>query len=499
MPKEIQSELFTTPFHEFVSHLADHDNYRILFSGKYGIGKTTFIKWFFNRPEINEQYSIVHLFPINYSVANNEDIFKYIKMDILIYLLQNTDIKIEHIKLSSLETLPSFLRENGFEIFTAALSIFAASQGDLNFGSSLMAKIDLLKKRFTEHKDTLQPKLSDANQVSRFMVDFVNKEGSIYEFNFISELIVQLLNQWKGENSKKELILVIDDLDRIDPNHIFRLFNVFGAHFDHPSSSEKHNKFGFDRIIFVADVNNIRNIFHSRYGANTDFSGYIDKFYSNHVFSFNNVNDIRAIVIQKLENIEFQFKENNRRHVSLNHFMNSGFIDTVELFLSAFLVVGQISFRTLEKKKIIINNRKLNAGQSVYNYEAGFVLKIECLVKIVGSISHLLNCLDSANREIGNQMSVKNYNHLIGEALAVFNIHKYGNGTEGGIHNARIGEKILTYNLKLDDGKYYATEVANIMDTQPLEVYGEAHANRPSIFEVYLYGIKHLQRLGYFS
>ena len=42
--------------------------------------------------------------------------------------------------------------------------------------------------------------------------------------------LYNLIDQLKKDG--KKTVLIIDDLDRIDPEHIFRLLNVFAAHLD---------------------------------------------------------------------------------------------------------------------------------------------------------------------------------------------------------------------------------------------------------------------------
>lgn len=84
---EINTNIFDQPTRDFHTHLQE-DNFRILFSGIYGIGKTTFLKYFFDQKFQSEsmegiKYETIFLTPVNYSICNNEDIFKYIKADIL--------------------------------------------------------------------------------------------------------------------------------------------------------------------------------------------------------------------------------------------------------------------------------------------------------------------------------------------------------------------------------------------------------------------------------
>src|SRR5690606_38625896 len=120
-----------------------------------------------------------------------------------------------------------------------------------------------------------------------------------FEEDFYSQLILQLVNQLKASQSDtddcKETVLIIDDLDRVDPDHIFRILNVLSAQIDKVGTN---NKFGFDKIILVFDQCNVRNIFKNRYGANVDYVGYIDKFYSHVIFEFKNFVGLKDAAIK---------------------------------------------------------------------------------------------------------------------------------------------------------------------------------------------------------
>lgn len=104
------------------------------------------------------------------------------------------------------------------------------------------------------------------------------------------------------EKKNRQLILVIDDLDRIDPEHIFRILNVFSSHMNFIGESPK---FIFDKTILIGDIENLRNIFHSKYGSNTDFSGYIDKFYSNSIYHFDNKESLKANLVSFISKINY--------------------------------------------------------------------------------------------------------------------------------------------------------------------------------------------------
>jgi hypothetical protein len=101
----------------FEEHLSHNGNAKILFSGAFGTGKTTYLKEFF---ESKDDYEVFHLFPVNYSVASNEDIFQYIKVEIL-FLLIEKGIEFDKETFSQLQTLPYFIGNHAKEM----LLIFA--------------------------------------------------------------------------------------------------------------------------------------------------------------------------------------------------------------------------------------------------------------------------------------------------------------------------------------------------------------------------------------
>ena len=118
-------EIFEYPINEFKSHLENETNERIFFSGKYGIGKTKFLEEFFSDDNQIKtfgtvKYDVFRLFPINYSISNNEDIIRYIKYDIILELLKKK-VSIEEIDLTFLETLPLYLKSNAYKVATAMM------------------------------------------------------------------------------------------------------------------------------------------------------------------------------------------------------------------------------------------------------------------------------------------------------------------------------------------------------------------------------------------
>jgi hypothetical protein len=146
-------------------------------------------------------------------------------------------------------------------------------------------------------------------------------------------------------------VLVIDDLDRLDPEHIFRLFNVFSAHYD---KQTEENKFGFDKVILVCDIDNIRQIYKHRHGSYVEFSGYIDKFYSTQPYFFNN----RKLIEEQLSQLILNKGKEDLGHsffkeqydFSLQRNLNFMLLHWLML---SFIKTGILNLRSLMSKKLI--------------------------------------------------------------------------------------------------------------------------------------------------
>ena len=87
----------------FSAYLAN--NSRAILSARFGDGKTFFLEEFKER--LKDKYLFLTLYPVNYQVAENNDVFEYIKRDIILQLLMSTEIS-----LSENEEKFSFLAQN---------------------------------------------------------------------------------------------------------------------------------------------------------------------------------------------------------------------------------------------------------------------------------------------------------------------------------------------------------------------------------------------------
>jgi len=330
------------PKQEFEDHLNLPNNDRIVLSAPFGAGKTYFLKEFF---EDNPSYEAIHLYPVNYSVASNTDIFELIKYDILLQLMER-EIEFDKVKFKRIEFLPYFLlnnKRNALKILAPLLTAIPELGKALSVFSDRLIQ---LTKKFDEELEEIQ--IDDKQSAVDYLKAFTEEKGNPKEDDFYTQLIRQLVKQLKVEvqsetekqSKKKEkqpgkekeikkTVLIIDDLDRIDPEHIFRILNVLSAQMDKNGGD---NKFDFDKIILVFDQENIRNIFGNRYGVNVDYTGYIDKFYSYKVFEFFNLQGIKARLEGLLNTIRV---ENRYIDFSDNGDLVTGIVYVLERLIEA--------------------------------------------------------------------------------------------------------------------------------------------------------------------
>lgn len=331
--------LFSAPAESFSKHLVQKNNRRILFSGKFGIGKTYFLNYFF-RTEVQQEvlrgqkYNVFHIYPVNYSIANNEDIFRYIKYDIISAMLLN-GAPVQDSQYTFIDALPSYIQGNLDKVLTTLLYMIP------KVGKDLYDSYNKLKE-LKEHFKQCAQIASEGDVLSDYLNLLEFKEGSVFENDAITKMISTILKRFK-KDSGRENILVIDDLDRIDPEHIFRLLNVFAAHLDEGNGLS--NKLGFDKVIIVCDINNVRNIFRAKYGVDTDFNGYIDKFYSIEVFHLDNTETLQDIAFEAFKKSAILAEnEQSRRHFQHKLFRDSSFaIDILHLLIAN----SKISLRAL--------------------------------------------------------------------------------------------------------------------------------------------------------
>lgn len=236
---------------EKIDEFKDHINHnkRTILSAKFGDGKTYFLREFIQQN--SEEFYFVTLHPINYSVGKNEDVFEYIKRDILCYLSKE-----------------SYFKEVNWEKVKKKLLDYDTLLEECEFLSDAIPPAKALLVPFRLFK-----KVDDTYAIDKFFDHFKSIKGGIFEQDEFTIAIQETIACIK-EHGKK-CVLIIEDMDRLDPIHLFRILNVLGAHIDEERNS---NKFGFDNIVLVLDYEATKSIFHYFYGEGANYEGYMDKF-----------------------------------------------------------------------------------------------------------------------------------------------------------------------------------------------------------------------------
>ena len=237
---------------------------------------------------MKDKYEFFTICPVNYSVAKNEDVFEYIKRDIIVQLHERK--LLENIDLNAL-----FGSVFTFDDLTSVVSFLLSFVPMGKFYNKVYNKFLEIKKKYDEKKHT----------ADKYLLQFANTAGCIYEEDGYTKLI-RMAIEWisqdhslnGGEWKAKKPVLIIEDLDRLDPKHLFRILNVVSAHIDDSNRPDiVGNKFGFNNIVLVMDYDVTKHIFHHFYGAQACYEGYMSKFLSREPFRYS----IKSIMIRDFE------------------------------------------------------------------------------------------------------------------------------------------------------------------------------------------------------
>ena len=271
---------------DFAQYLETTD--RIILSAKFGDGKTYLLNELRKDEAIQDKYEFFTIYPVNYSVAKNEDVFEYIKRDIIVQLYERK--LLDNIDLNAL-----FGSVFTFDDLTSVVSFLLSFVPMGKFYNKVYNKFLEIKKKYDEKKHT----------ADKYLSQFANTAGCIYEEDGYTKLI-RIAIEWISqdhslngeERQAKKPVLIIEDLDRLDPKHLFRILNVVSAHIDDSKQPDiVGNKFGFNNIVLVMDYDVTKHIFHHFYGAQACYEGYMSKFLSREPFRYS----IGPIMIQAFE------------------------------------------------------------------------------------------------------------------------------------------------------------------------------------------------------
>lgn len=275
----------------FEDHLLSHD--RVVLSAKFGDGKTFSLKKFKEKCMMDAEspFEFITLYPVNYQVLGNKDIFELIKHDVLLQILQAgiIDVKYEITDRMAFEFyVQSHFCTVGASFFEMLKSCGADDMVTKGFLAAFKSVnwLKSLKDKVGEFKKEIDQTAFLDNYLSTF------DENSVYENDIITKIIRDNIKAYQEKNGKR-VVLVIEDMDRLDPAHLFRIMNVFSAHMDYGyrsmqpiDSSLVGNKFGVSNVVFVMHEKNTEALFHHFYGECADYDGYMSKFYNKDIFRF---------------------------------------------------------------------------------------------------------------------------------------------------------------------------------------------------------------------
>jgi len=448
----------------FETHLNIPDNNSVFFSGKYGTGKTTFLKHFF--AQFDEMYDVYHLYPINYQIKSNEDVLDLLKYDILSTLLEKHPMPFPQTETAGIVEhaylWKKFIGENytlnsaiqySLDYMEEALSPITAPVGiPIQALKKPLSDILNLNEKFREFR--IKHENGDYEKVENFL-------GSIQtnESDGLSYIISKKVREMQGN---KRSVLILDDLDRMDPEHIFRILNVFSAFHEQDNGG---NKFGFDTVILVGDIANIRHIFEHFYGVETDFNGYIDKFYSYDVYVFSHHEIITHTIKQMVK--EFGTDDTGKL---LDGFEKGYFVSQqlihllIELSYTDEYNLRQLLKLLRNKKQLMVDSRFIQPTEFDTQDESAFksvCFALRTMEKIItkqNTIKALENFRDRGMKDDERQVSDRSYIRLNEIILPVVQ-------GEGAIGTNRILEQ---YGIGYIDG---VIEYSDVINDLPRKLY----------------------------
>ncbi|MBB2146792.1 hypothetical protein GM921_14915 [Pedobacter sp. LMG 31464] len=280
---------------KFDACLLDEQNNQILFSGPFGSGKTTFLKAYF---DTREDYNVFRIFPVNYVLHDNSDIFEILKYDIILELISKNAFTVPDI--DRLTKYVFSFSQNLDQTVGKMINLFSDTGKSVVEVAEVMEKS--LAKNQKDYNDLGDPLLS-VRAFLKTIKSYKKYSNNDYVTSVIQEKLSILSTGGKSKN-----VLVVDDMDRIDPDHLFRIISIFSSHID---MDTQENKFGFDKIIFVGDNENFRSMFLYKYGIINNYNAYISKLCSKSPFNFDPDRELYQQIGKIVSGIKFKYIDTN--------------------------------------------------------------------------------------------------------------------------------------------------------------------------------------------
>lgn len=258
---------------------------RVILSAGFGDGKTYFLKKF--EEVYSDEYHCFTIYPAQYVIGTNEAIFEYIKRDLLYQIIDRGVITEEF-------DLIGMLKEMMENVDITELLSFFMSKPIANVLGNSIKGIKALWRKADQHTVS----------ASKYLDSFLSVRGGLYENDAYTCLIRKCFEKLR-DRENKQIVLIIEDLDRIDPVNIFSILNIFGSHFDRHfiiREEEQENKFGVDRLITVMDYDTLKTLYNLQFGEEEqgNFDGYIAKYICSTPFRYSIRQEARKLLIDKI-------------------------------------------------------------------------------------------------------------------------------------------------------------------------------------------------------
>ena len=291
---------------DFLVHLKSHE--RTILSAKFGDGKSYFLNSLMNNEEIKKDFVFLVLHPVNYQVVENKDIFELIKRDLLFQLVNNGIYNKEY-EITNEIAFAFYLQNNFQSLASGLLPYLLYLNCDTKTTSALAAGLASIKflKDLKDKVNDFKKKNNRSDVIDTYIA---NGKSLIYKNDAITKIIRDNICAYKEKNTNKRIVLIIEDMDRLDPAHLFRIMNIFSAQMDYqyldsfdPNCDIVGNKFGLDNVLLVMDYDNTKSIFAHFYGVYTDFEGYIQKFCNKGIFKYSLKEQQEIYIYDKIQKV----------------------------------------------------------------------------------------------------------------------------------------------------------------------------------------------------
>lgn len=189
------------------------------------------------------------------------------------------------------------------------------------------------------------------------------------------------------------------------------MFNVFSAQKNYTT---KVDKFGFDKVIFVCDIHNIKKLYVHKYGEGVDFWGYISKFVSEKVFHFNNKDLVSRSLTSFLTNMEYNQNLDNDVILSSNNEEANNNKNLVKFILKMLINTHYLSLRDITKI------RNLSLTEIETNKKTSFQILCIYIDTILGSNGKFKDILESLSTK-GIKYTYNSFNEKTKDIIPEYN------------------------------------------------------------------------------